>query len=63
MAKESAGKSLGIGLAGSPLGFDADFDGHDWWVRTAHLPGTPLRVTITSHGVHLLALCLGSPRE
>lgn len=63
MAKESAGKSLGIGLAGSPAGFDAAFDGEDWWVRTAHLPRTPLRVTITSHGVHLLALCLGSPGE
>lgn len=63
MAKESAGKALGIGLAGSPAGFEADFDGTDWRVRTDHLPGVPLRVTITSHGVHLLALCLGSHAE
>ncbi len=63
MAKESAGKSLGIGLAGSPAGFDADFDGQVWWVTTAHRPGPPLQVTITAHGVHLLAVCLGSSRE
>ena len=58
MAKESAGKSLGIGLAGNPRGFTARCDGSDWWIHTEHNPTRSLRVQITNHGIHLIAICL-----
>jgi 4'-phosphopantetheinyl transferase len=58
MAKESAGKSLGIGLAGNPRGFTAKCDGSDWWIRTEHHSARPLRVRIHDHGIHLIAICL-----
>jgi 4'-phosphopantetheinyl transferase EntD len=58
MAKESAGKSLGIGLAGNPRGFTAECDGSDWWIQTEHSPAQPLRVRIHEHGIHLIAICL-----
>jgi 4'-phosphopantetheinyl transferase EntD len=58
MAKESAGKSLGIGLAGNPRGFTAECDGSDWWISTEHHSARPLRVRIHDHGIHLIAICL-----
>ena len=58
MAKESAGKALGIGLAGNPRRFSAEFDGSDWWIQTEHNSAQPLRVRIRNHGIHLIAICL-----
>lgn len=58
MAKEAAGKSLGIGLAGNPRGFTAECDGSDWWIQTEHNSAKPLRVRILDHGIHLIAICL-----
>jgi len=58
MAKESAGKYLGIGLAGNPRGFTAECDGVDWWIQTEHHSAQPLRVRIHDHGIHLIAICL-----
>jgi 4'-phosphopantetheinyl transferase EntD len=58
MAKESAGKSLGIGLAGNPRGFTARCDGSNWWIHTEDNPTRSLRVQITNHGIHLIAICL-----
>ena len=60
MAKEAAGKALGIGLAGSPGAFSAIFDGQDWWVSGPDLREPALPVRIFAHGVHVIAICRGS---